>query len=318
MIAAICAGNTVVLKPSELTPHTSNLLKKMVESIFESNIAMVFLGGKEKTEELLEFNFDHVFFTGSTHVGKLIAEKCSKNLIPYTLELGGKSPTIIDKSADLDLATDKILWGKFLNRGQSCIAPDFACVHADIVDSFINLLNEKIKKIDLEDKAKIITGKHEKRLNDLLGFEIKNQALIVLKIENKNHPLMQEEIFGPILPVLCYNSESELFNLAISNEKPLALYIFSNDNQFINRALTNIPSGGAAINSVLVHFGNHNLPFGGIGHSGVGSYHGKFGFDEMSHHRAVIRQNFLSMLRFAYMPPYTEFKFKIANIFKKM
>ena len=320
MIAAVSAGNTIVLKPSELTTHTSELLKKMVESVFYSNEALVALGGKEKTEELLELDFDHVFFTGSTAVGKIIAEKCSKKLIPYTLELGGKSPLIIDNTADLDLATDRVLWAKFLNRGQTCIAPDFACVHESVVERFISLLNEKSQKLDSENKANIITPRHEKRLNDLLGkgSDIKERALVTIKIENKSHPLMQDEIFGPILPVLSYKSDSDLFNLSVSNEKPLALYIFSKKNDFINRALENIPSGGAAINSVLVHFGNHHLPFGGIGHSGVGRYHGKFGFDEMSHQRAVIRQSFASVARFVFMPPYSDYKVKIANLFKNI
>lgn len=320
LIAALSSGNTVVIKPSELTPHTSNLIKKMVENCFYSNEVCVELGAKEKTQELLQYRFDHVFFTGSTQVGKIVAKACAENLIPTTLELGGKSPIIIDETADLDFAVEKVLWSKFLNRGQTCVAPDFALVHANIADAFSEKLNKYASQFDDTDKAKIISEQHHHRLQKLFGnnVDLNKQTLQTKFVENFEDPLMIEEIFGPILPILRYKTESELFSLAKQNEKPLALYVFSKNKQLVNDVLEKLPSGGVGINSVIVHLGNHNLPFGGVGHSGSGKYHGYFGFIEMSHQRAVIKQSYLAILGKLILPPYAPLKRKVVDFIKKM
>ena len=320
LIAALASGNTVIVKPSELTPNTSKLLKKMVESCFYSNEVSVELGGKEKTQELLQYRFDHVFFTGSTQVGKIIAKACAENLIPTTLELGGKSPLIIDETTDIDFVVEKVLWSKFLNRGQTCVAPDFALVHANIADKFSEKLIAYADKFNDVDKARIITEQHHQRLQNLLGsnIDLNKKALQTKFVENFNDPLMKEEIFGPILPIIKYKNEAELFNLAKQTEKPLALYVFSKNDNLISEILEKLPSGGLGINSVIVHLGNHNLPFGGVGHSGSGEYHGYYGFIEMSHQRAVIKQSFLGVLGKLIAPPYTPLKLKIVNLVKNL
>lgn len=320
LIAALSSGNTVVIKPSELTPHTSDLIKKMVENCFYSNEVCVELGAKEKTQELLQYRFDHVFFTGSTQVGKIVAKACAENLTPTTLELGGKSPIIIDETADLDFVVEKVLWSKFLNRGQTCVAPDFALVHSSIADKFFEKLNAYANQFNNTDKAKIISEQHHQRLQNLLGSktDLNKQTLQTKFVESFEDPLMKEEIFGPILPILKYKNESELFSFAKQNEKPLALYIFSKNKQLVNEVLERLPSGGVGINSVIVHLGNHNLPFGGIGHSGSGEYHGYYGFIEMSHQRAVIKQSYLAILGKLIIPPYAPFKRKVVDLIKKM
>jgi aldehyde dehydrogenase (NAD+) len=320
LIAALASGNTVVIKPSELTPHTSDLIKKMVENCFYSNEVYVELGDKEKTQELLHYRFDHVFFTGSTQVGKIVAKACAENLIPTTLELGGKSPLIIDETVDLDFVVEKIFWSKFLNRGQTCVAPDFALVHASIADVFSEKLNKHASQFNETNKATIITEQHHHRLQKMIGtkIDLNKLALQTKFVESFEDPLMREEIFGPILPILRYKTESELFSIAKQNEKPLALYIFSKNNQLVNNILEQLPSGGVGINSVIVQLGNHNLPFGGVGHSGSGEYHGYFGFIEMSHQRAVIKQSYLAVLGKLIMPPYVPIKRKVVDIIKKM
>ena len=320
LIAALASGNTAVIKPSELTPNTSNLIRKMVEACFYSNEVTVELGDKEKTQELLQYRFDHVFFTGSTQVGKIVAKACAEHLIPTTLELGGKSPIIIDETADIDFAVEKVLWSKFLNRGQTCVAPDFAIVHADVATQFSEKLSHYAQQFNDTDKARIISEQHHQRLQNLLGKKVDfNKQTLELKfVENFNDPLMQEEIFGPILPIIKYKNENELFNLAKQAEKPLALYIFSKNQKLISETLEKLPSGGAGINSVIVHLGNHHLPFGGIGPSGSGEYHGYYGFIEMSHQRAVIKQSFLGLLGKLIAPPYIPFKRKIVDLIKNL
>lgn len=318
LISAIAAGNTIVIKPSELTPHTSDLIKRMVEQCFYSNEVFVELGGKEKTEELLGYDFDHVFFTGSTAVGKIIAEKCASRLIPTTLELGGKSPTIVDETANLTDAAEKIFWGKYLNRAQTCVAPDYLVLHESIAETLIDKINSLSAKHDGQNKGYIITERHHQRLKDMLDtpVDLNHKTLVTLRLESFDHPTMKEEIFGPVLPYFIFKSVSELTTLIATKEKPLSLYVFSKNRKFVDFILNQFPSGGAGVNNLIVQFGNHFLPFGGVGHSGNGAYHGKHGFIEFSHARAVIQQNYFSILRKLLLPPYDEFKIRIVEIFK--
>ncbi|AGH95515.1 aldehyde dehydrogenase family protein [Pseudobdellovibrio exovorus] len=318
LIPTLAAGNTAVIKPSELTPHTSALIKRLIEDCFPANQVLVELGAKEKTEELMSYNFDHVFFTGSTQVGRIIAKSCAERLIPVTLELGGKSPTIIDETADLDEAAEKIFWGKYINRGQSCIAPDYILVHESVATTFTQKLRLLADSNAASDKALIISERHHQRLQKLARTDrdLNAQTLEVLEIESTSHSIMSEEVFGPVMPVLRYRQLSDLKNLIDTKEKPLALYVFSKKQDNIKWILNNFTSGGVGINSVLMHFANHNLPFGGIGQSGAGRYHGHYGFLELSHQRAVIEQRFLSVTRKLVLPPYTPFKYKLLSWLK--
>lgn len=318
MIAAIAAGNTVVIKPSEMTESTAAVIQKLVNSCFLADEAVVEQGAKEKTEELLCYNFDHVFFTGSTSVGRIIAKSCADRLIPVTLELGGKSPTIVDETADLEDASEKIFWGKFLNRGQTCIAPDYVLVQTNVrkdLEDRLFLLTQRHKS---DEKAAIITEKHRTRLQNLSqSSDIENPTLTLVPDAQLSSAVMKEEIFGPVLPLISYNHEAEIYDLVNQNETPLSLYVFSKRKDFVDRILSRIPSGGVGVNTLIVHFANHYLPFGGIGASGMGKYHGHHGFLEFSHQRAVIEQKFLSKMRVFLQPPYTPFKTKMIEIMKK-
>lgn len=318
LISAVAAGNTVVIKPSELTPHTSDLIKKMVEQCFYSNEVCAELGGKEKTEELLSYDFDHVFFTGSTVVGKIIAAKCAPRLISTTLELGGKSPTIVDETANLNEAADKIFWGKYLNRAQTCVAPDYLILHESIAETLVQKLADLSSRFDDHNKGYIITDRHHDRLKNMIDAkeDLNKKTLVTLKVNSMNHPSMKEEIFGPVLPYFTFKSPTDLNSLISAKEKPLSLYVFSKSKKFIEFVLNQFPSGGAGVNSLIIQFGNHHLPFGGVGNSGSGAYHGKHGFLEMSHVRAVIQQSYFSFLRKLLMPPYSDLKIKIINLFK--
>lgn len=318
LISALAAGNTVVIKPSELTPHTSTLIHRMIESVFSLDEVRVQLGGKEKTEELLHYRFDHVFFTGSTAVGRIIAKACADKLIPTTLELGGKSPTIIDETADLEEAADKIFWGKYLNRAQTCVAPDYLLVHESVAENLVQKIRKISAEFDKENKGRIITPRHQDRLQKMLSesVDLNMRTLELVEVKNTSHPTMQDEIFGPVLPYLIYKNIEEIDAVINAYEKPLSFYIFSKNKDRINRILNKFPSGGAGINSVLVQFGNHHLPFGGVGHSGSGEYHGHHGFLEMSHSRAVIESRYFSFMRKVLMPPYTPFKYKILDLIK--
>lgn len=320
LVAALAAGNTVVVKPSELTPHTSMLIHRMVESVFSLDEVRVELGAKEKTEELLQYRFDHVFFTGSTAVGRIIAKACADKLIPTTLELGGKSPTIIDETADLDEAADKIFWGKYLNRAQTCVAPDYLLVHESVAENLVQKIRTLSAGFDKENKGRIITPRHQDRLQKMLStpVDLNMRTLELVEVQNTSHPGMQDEIFGPVLPYLKYKNIEEIDAIINAFEKPLSFYIFSKNKTRVEQILNKFPSGGAGINTVLVQFGNHHLPFGGIGQSGSGEYHGYHGFVEMSHARAVIESRYFSFMRKVLMPPYTPLKHQILNLIKKI
>lgn len=307
LIAAIAAGNNCILKAPEQSMHTSALLEEVLHEAFDLEIIAVVQGsGKEVVSYLLEnFHFGHVFFTGSVPVGKVIASACAKKLMPCTLELGGKSPAVVDASANLKVAARRIAFGKWLNAGQTCVAPDYLIVEASIVETFIKLLRETCdefygsKPLESKDYGRIINETQFQRLLAYLKDHQPefggNSDLSKLKLEptvilnpDEQSAMMQEEIFGPILPIITYNFESEIEEIIAKNPNPLAYYHFSENPKLIKRLRDKIAFGGGAINNTVVHLANPKLPFGGIGNSGIGNYHGKYGFDTFSHKKAMI------------------------------
>ena len=307
LIAAIAAGNTIVLKPSELTFNTSQLITKIVEEVFHVKEVVVVHGGAEFTQSLLEKRWDYIFFTGSVFVGKIVAQAAAKNLTPYTLELGGKNPCIVDEGADLEIAAKRIVWGKFINAGQTCIAPDFILVQGKEKYNFVELLKKEIIRVygenpeESKDFSRIINSKNWHRLKEMIdhtkvlygGTTNENEKYIsptLLDEPSLNSVVMKDEIFGPILPIISYHDEKDLENIISKNEKPLALYVFTNDKKYAEKMITKFSFGGGCVNDCMVHFSNHRLPFGGVGHSGIGAYHGKLGFDSFSHHKAIVKK----------------------------
>ncbi len=305
LIGAVAAGNTVILKPSEFSSKTSEIIKKIIENTFENSHVDVILGGPEIGSKLLDFNWDYIFFTGSTNIGKIVAQKAAINLTPITLELGGKNPCIIDETANLKVASKRIVFGKFLNCGQTCIAPDFILVHESVKKDFTEKIIERIKKIYNEDVensenySRIINKKHFSRLIKLLekdkiiygGKNNPNSNFIeptLIDGSNFNSSLMKEEIFGPILPVVSYSNKNELKKILDNYKDPLAFYIFSNDKKFSNDLIKRYSFGGAAVNDTISQIVNHRLPFGGIRNSGLGSYHGKQSFKTFSFYKPYI------------------------------
>ncbi len=327
LVAAVAAGNRVVLKPSELTPHTSAVIARIIEKTFHINHVEVIEGGIEVSNQLLAKRWDYIFFTGSVAVGKLVAKAAAENLTPVTLELGGKNPCIIDDSTDLKLAAKRIVWGKFINAGQTCIAPDYVLIQKNMKVNFISYLIEEIikaygKKTDKSpDFARIINTKNWYRLtnmiqneNVLFGGEYDANTLYIaptlIEEPDLDSQIMQEEIFGPILPILVYENENDIQNVISRYEKPLAFYIFSENNSFVKQLISKYSFGGGCINDTVVHFSNKRLPFGGVGHSGMGAYHGKRSFDTFSHHKAVVKKGNWLDLPMRYAP----YKDKLASI----
>ncbi|NER11394.1 aldehyde dehydrogenase family protein [Muriicola jejuensis] len=321
LISAIAAGNTAVLKPSELTPHTSKLINELVASVFDPAHAMVFEGDAVVSKALLEEKWDYIFFTGSTRVGKIVYEKAASNLTPVTLELGGKSPCIVDDSAPVAQAARRIVWGKFLNAGQTCIAPDYILVHASAKARLVEELQKSIRSFfgdDPErspDLARIISDGHFQRLIGLLeGQQLLSGgqhtagdryiAPTLVDEPDKNSKIMKEEIFGPLLPIISFEEEDELDAWISSYGKPLAAYVFSKRSSFQKRILRKHRFGGGVINDTLIHISNKNLPFGGVGQSGLGAYHGKRSFDAFSHKKAIVKRGTWLDLKFR-NPPYT-------------
>lgn len=307
LVAAIAAGNSVTLKPSELTPYTSALVSKIIRETFDVRQALVVTGDHTIAQDLLQKRWDYIFFTGSVAVGKIVAKAAAENLTPVTLELGGKNPCIIDETANLPLAAKRIVWGKFFNGGQTCIAPDYLLVHYRIKKKLIQHIIEEIEKAlgqnpeESEDLARIINLKNWRRQISL----IENQNIIYGGQHNEEtlylaptlvdepfleSALMQEEIFGPILPIRSYEYNDDIAKTVNSYEKPLSLYLFSENKAFINEVLEKYTFGGGCVNDTLIHFANKRLPFGGVGHSGIGAYHGKLGFDTFSHKKSVIKK----------------------------
>jgi aldehyde dehydrogenase (NAD+) len=340
LISAICAGCTAILKPSELTPHTSAVLNKLIKETFEENEIALFEGDVSLSTNLLELPFNHIFFTGSPTIGKVIMRAAATHLTSVTLELGGKSPVFIDETADLQDAAEKLVWGKFVNGGQTCIAPDYLLVKESVQKPLIENIKAQIEKVYNPDKqgieksdayCRIVNQKHFTRLQNLLKDAVLNGANVAVggkAIEEEcflaptlltevkpNMAIMQEEIFGPILPILTYQNTKEAIDFVNSSEKPLALYVFSQNKENTEKILTNTSAGGSCINDCLLHIGHPNLPFGGVNNSGIGKSHGYFGFLEFSNVRAVLKQRVgWTSFKLLY-PPYTD---KVKSIVAKL
>ena len=328
IIGAVAAGNTVVLKPSEYSENTSKLLKKIINESFDKKHVDVVLGGPDVGSDLLDLKWDYIFFTGSTQIGKIVAKKAAINLTPTTLELGGKNPCVIDKNVNLKVAVKRIVWGKFLNCGQTCIAPNFILCHKNNKDKFINLMIDRLKEIYNSDSnkstnySKIISSKHVGRLKDLVhgckvvyggNYNIKNKFFepTIIEIKNLKNKILNEEIFGPILPIVQYNNESELYNILSNYNNPLAFYVFTNRKKFGERLMKDFSFGGGAINDTIGQIVNHRLPFGGIGDSGYGKYHGKESFNTFSHFKPYINKSKLFDINFKYKVDEKSLSFRI-------
>lgn len=307
MIGAIAAGNCVILKPSEFTPKTSELLAKLINENFPEEYLQVVEGDIETSTELLKEKTDYIFFTGSVSVGKKIMEAASKHLIPVTLELGGKSPCIVHKDANIKLAAKRVAWGKFLNAGQTCVAPDYVYVHHSVKESFLNHLKEAIIELYSDNIfesgtfTKIVTDRHFQRLIGFLDegkieigghYDVKHRWIepTVVTDVGWDDKVMQEEIFGPILPILTYENLFEALEKINGRPKPLALYIFSESKQIQEHILNEVSFGGGCVNDTILHLSSPYLPFGGVGESGIGAYHGKNSFDTFSHEKSVLKQ----------------------------
>ncbi|MGM5484955.1 MAG: aldehyde dehydrogenase [Nanobdellota archaeon] len=319
LIGAMSAGNCAVLKPSEVSPNTSKVIAGMISETFPEEYIAVCEGAVKETTELLKKDFDYIFYTGSTYVGRIVMEAAAKNLTPVTLELGGKSPAIIDDNVSLDVAVRRLVWGKCINAGQTCIAPDYVYVHESMKGKLIEKIKAQIKQFYGEDVslsrdyARIINKKHFDRLASYLdgvriihGGKKDREGLFfepTLVDAGWDDRVMKEEIFGPILPILTYSDESEVIEAVNSFSKPLALYVFSNDEGFQERIISNTSSGGVCINDTISHILGDNLPFRGVGKSGMGAYHGKYSFDTFSHKRSVLKRKTWLDPGFRY-PPY--------------
>ncbi|QXP73475.1 aldehyde dehydrogenase [Tenacibaculum sp. AHE15PA] len=313
LIGAIAAGNNVVLKPSELTPHTSKVTKEIIEAVFNKNHVAVVEGGVAVSQELLAQRWDYIFFTGSVPVGKIVAKAAAEYLTPVTLELGGKSPCIVDETANIKLAAKRLVWGKFINGGQTCIAPDYLLIHTSVKEEFINHFKKEIINAYGEnpeaskDYPRIVNTRNFDRLAALLqgekiaiGGQINRDdnyiAPTVIDEPSLDSEVMKGEIFGPIFPLISYETEEEFDAIIAKYDKPLALYVFTTRNRFAKKIITKYSFGGGTINDTTVHFANHRLPFGGVGESGIGGYHGKKTFDTFSHKKGVVtRGNWLDV-----------------------
>ncbi|WP_106059562.1 aldehyde dehydrogenase [Clostridium vincentii] len=334
LIGAIAGGNCAVIKPSEHTVATSKALEKIINDNFDEKYIKVVdpLGGREVVTELLESNFDKIFFTGSVRVGKIVMEKAAKRLIPITLELGGKSPCIVDKDVNIKMSAKRIVWGKYLNAGQTCVAPDYLCVHKDIKDE---LLREMVKEIKLQfgednrkslDYPRIIRVEEVDRLSRYIdegdiyyGGEIVREEkyispTILINIK-EGSKILEEEIFGPILPVYEFNNLQDVLDKVNEGHKPLALYYFSERKDQIEKVLKESSSGGVTINDTILHVSSGFLPFGGVGNSGMGSYHGKYSFECFSHSKAVLKRGTFTEFSFRFAPYKDKIKL-VRKVFK--
>jgi len=306
LVGAIAAGNTAILKPSELSSHTAEIAEKIINTAFPEEYIHTVQGGVEETQSLLALPVDYIFFTGSVPVGKAVMAAAAKNLTPLTLELGGKSPAIVHESADIKTAASRISWGKFLNAGQTCIAPDYILVHQTVRDAFIDELIKSILKFYGEDASvaerycRIINDRHFHRLTALIeekkivygGRYSATDRYIeptLLYPVDWNDKVMQDEIFGPILPIIAYSDLDDMIRKINERPKPLALYLFVNDKVIRRKIIRETSFGGGAVNNTIMHFVSHYLPFGGVGPSGMGRYHGQYSFDAFSHTKSVLR-----------------------------
>ncbi len=331
VVAAIASGNTIVLKPSEVSGATSSLMARLIGKNFDSRFFTVIEGGVNKTTELLKLKFDKIFFTGSTRVGRIVYQAAAKNLTPVTLELGGKSPAFITKDCHLKMSVKRLIWAKFLNAGQTCIAPDYIMVHQSRKKEFLELAKAEIQKeqfsIENGNYVQIINERNVERLKKILTQEkvyfggkidISNRYIEPTLMHNVtfNDAIMQEEIFGPILPVISYNSLQKAIDQVNKLPKPLSCYVFTNNKTAKKKILNQISFGGGAINDAVMHITNSKLPFGGVGFSGIGNYHGEAGFKAFSHYKSVLDKPTWLELPLKYYP-HTPFKLKWIKRFMK-
>jgi len=323
LIGAIAAGNTAIIKPSEYTPKTEAIIEKLINENFDSQYLYVAKGDAKVTTELLKLRFDHIFFTGSTRVGQIVYEAAAKFLTPVTLELGGKSPTIIDETANLKVAAERIAFAKFTNAGQTCIAPDYLYVHASVKKAFLKEFQSVLEKRYLDKKAfgRIVSDRHYQRLIGLIDpskvsyqpkpiAEERYIGPTILTNVSWNDKVMQEEIFGPILPILTFTNLEDVIQTLKTKEKPLALYLFSENKKTQQRVWSALSFGNGAINDALMQVVTSQLPFGGVGQSGFGSYHGMHSFMTFSHQKSYIRKSTKIDVPIAY-PPYDAMKLKV-------
>ena len=338
LVSALAAGNTAIIKPSEMMPNVSAVMADIIQEVFSSNEVALFEGGLATAEALLALPFDHIFFTGSPMVGKVVMAAAAKNLTSVTLELGGKSPTIIDETANLQVAAETLMWGKFLNNGQTCVAPDYIYVHNAVKDAFIDACrsviqarygvtpNEQKTNLDL---TRIVNQRHTQRVAGLLNDAVEKGAKVMtggeVDIERcyvaptildqvpANAHILSEEIFGPVLPIIGYSDIDTVIADINANPKPLALYVWSYNDDVVQKVVTRTSSGGVCINHCLMQFVHGNLPFGGVNNSGIGNSHGHFGFKAFSHERAVVKASKLMMVRL-FFPPYDESRRKIIRM----
>jgi len=329
LIAAVAAGNKVVVKPSELTPSTASIIELIVAEAFDPAHVEVYQGGPEVSQKLLERRWDYIFFTGSVAIGKIVALAAAKHLTPVTLELGGKNPCIVDETADIALSAKRIVWGKFINAGQTCIAPDYILVKSEIRDKLLASIKSEITLAYGEDPeqspdyTRIVNEKNWQRLVNMIdpahvemgGESNKAQLYIaptVISEPSTESEIMKDEIFGPLLPVISHQSVSDLDNIILKYEKPLSLYVFTENKSFAAKMIEKFSFGGGCINDTIVHFSNNRLPFGGVGNSGQGAYHGQLGFDTFSHKKSIVNKGTWLDLPMRY-PPYNN---KLATIRK--
>ena len=326
LVGALAAGNTIVLKQSELTPNVSKVITRMLEELFQEELVAVVEGGVEESTALLKEPFDYIFFTGSVGVGKVVMEAAAKQLTPLTLELGGKSPCIVHKDAKIDVTARRIVWGKFLNAGQTCVAPDYMYVHASVKEQLIEALRHEIEKqygkepLHNDNYVRIVSERHFERLctflkdgKTVIGGNYKKETLhiepTVLTNVTWESAVMEDEIFGPILPIIEYDNIEDVIDTIQQHPKPLALYVFSEDKGVQKKVTSNISYGGGCINDVVYHLATPYLPFGGVGSSGLGSYHGEESFRTFSHYKSILVQSTAFDMKIRYSSTKSALKF---------
>lgn len=331
LAGALAAGNTAVIKTSELAPNVSKIVKNLIEETFAGQYVKCIEGGVQTVSELLILKFGYIFFTGSAQTGKIVMQAAAKNLIPVTLELGGKSPVIVDETANIKTAAEKIIWGKMLNAGQTCVAPDYLLVHEDVKNALVQEMIRSIEKFygkDIEKSdsyGRIINSRHFNRIKAMIEKD-RNGILFggktdektkyieptLIEVSSRAAKTMKEEIFGPVLPVMTYNDLDKAIYGIKSEPKPLALYLFTSCKKTEKKVLLKVSAGNVTINDTILHIANHNLPFGGTGNSGIGNYHGKYSFTAFSHQKGILKKPEMPGFKFMY-PPFTE---KNLNIIK--
>ena len=329
LLGAICAGNTAIVKPSEISPACSKAITEMLSDTFPPEYIVSIEGGVSETTELLKERFDYVLFTGGTEIGRIVYQAAAKHLTPVTLELGGKSPCIVDTNINMNVAAKRLVWGKFLNAGQTCIAPDYVYVDNKIKDKFLGRVKHYINEFygapenKSDSLGRIISDRHFERISKMLTGDIiaggvtdaADRYISPTVIDNTaaDHPSLQEEIFGPVMPIIGYDNFDEVITKINSGERPLALYLFSNDSKLKKRLINETSSGCLLVNETIMHAAHPQLPFGGIGNSGMGAYNGKIGFDTFSHRKPVLVRSFLGDVPHKY-PPYTKGKTKFLKM----